>query len=209
MLSIKENRAKTQLLWIGIGSICMFFAGLTSAVIVRRAEGNWLEFSLPNWFLYSTVTIVLSSLFLLIASSLIKKNKQSSTYIIFTFLLSIIFVYFQFKGWQELTLKGVYLTGEGSNVAGSFLYVLTLAHLVHLIGGIIALIFAIYFSFKNRYSRDNMLSFKLISTYWHFLGILWMFLYLFLKYKQEGSISLVFNNILSQKNYICNLIFTV
>ena len=50
MLSIKENRAKTQLLWIGIGSICMFFAGLTSAVIVRRAEGNWLEFSLPNWF---------------------------------------------------------------------------------------------------------------------------------------------------------------
>ena len=40
MLSIKENRAKTQLLWIGIGSICMFFAGLTSAVIVRRAEGK-------------------------------------------------------------------------------------------------------------------------------------------------------------------------
>ena len=140
MLSIKENRAKTQLLWIGIGSICMFFAGLTSAVIVRRAEGNWLEFSLPNWFLYSTITIVLSSLFLLIASSRIKKNKQSSTYIIFTFLLSIIFVYFQFKGWQELTLQGVYLTGEGSNVAGSFLYVLTLAHLVHLIGGILSLI---------------------------------------------------------------------
>jgi cytochrome c oxidase subunit 3 len=124
-------------------------------------------------------------------------------------LLSIIFVYFQFKGWQELTLQGVYLTGEGSNVAGSFLYVLTLAHLVHLIGGIIAIIFAIYFSFKNIYSRDNMLGFKLISTYWHFLGVLWIFLYLFLKYKQEGSISFVFNNILSQKNYICNLIFTV
>ena len=124
-------------------------------------------------------------------------------------MLSIFFVYFQFKGWQELTLQGVYLTGEGSNVAGSFLYVLTLAHLIHLIGGIIALIFAIYFSLKKIYSRDNMLSFKLISTYWHFLGVLWLFLYLFLKYKQEGSISFVFNNILSQKNYICNLIFTV
>ena len=124
-------------------------------------------------------------------------------------MLSIFFVYFQFKGWQELTLQGVYLTGEGSNVAGSFLYVLTLAHLIHLIGGIIALIFAIYFSIKKIYSRDNMLSFKLISTYWHFLGVLWLFLYLFLKYKQEGSISFVFNNILSQKNYICNLIFTV
>ena len=73
MLSIKENRAKTQLLWIGIGSICMFFAGLTSAVIVRRAEGNWLEFALPNWFLFSTITIILSSISLVIASSLIKK----------------------------------------------------------------------------------------------------------------------------------------
>ena len=80
MLSIKENRAKTQLLWIGIGSICMFFAGLTSAVIVRRAEGNWLEFSLPNWFLFSTITIIISSMFLIIASSLIKKNKQPTTY---------------------------------------------------------------------------------------------------------------------------------
>ena len=209
MLSIKENRAKTQLLWIGIGSICMFFAGLTSAVIVRRAEGNWLEFALPNWFLYSTITIILSSISLVIASSLIKKNKQPTAYIITTFLLSMVFVYFQFKGWQELTLQGVYLTGEGSNVAGSFLYVLTLAHLVHLVGGIIALIFAIYFSLKKIYSTDNMLSFKLISTYWHFLGVLWLFLYLFLKYKQEGSISFVFNNILSQKNYICNLIFTV
>ena len=169
MLSIKENRAKTQLLWIGIGSICMFFAGLTSAVIVRRAEGNWLEFALPNWFLFSTITIILSSISLVIASSLIKKNKQPTAYIITTFLLSMVFVYFQFKGWQELTLQGVYLTGEGSNVAGSFLYVLTLAHLVHLVGGIIALIFAIYFSLKKIYSTDNMLSFKLISTYWHFL----------------------------------------
>ena len=149
MLSIKENRAKTQLLWIGIGSICMFFAGLTSAVIVRRAEGNWLEFSLPNWFLFSTITIIISSIFLIIASNLIKNNNQPTTYIISTFLLSIFFVYFQFKGWQELTLQGVYLTGEGSNVAGSFLYVLTLAHLIHLIGGIIALIFAIYFSLKQ------------------------------------------------------------
>ena len=104
MLKIKENRAKTQLLWIGIGSICMFFAGLTSAVIVRRAEGNWLEFSLPNWFLFSTITIIISSIFLIIASNLIKNNKQPTSYIILTFLLSIFFVYFQFKGWQEFVI---------------------------------------------------------------------------------------------------------
>tara|TARA_B100000902_G_scaffold5077_1_gene6541 strand:+ start:1476 stop:2105 length:630 start_codon:yes stop_codon:yes gene_type:complete len=209
MISVKENRAKRQLLWIGIGAIGMFFAGLTSAFIVRRAEGNWLNFALPDWFLYSTITIVISSFFLFAANRLIKQNKQSSIFVVLTFLLSIVFVYFQVKGWQDLTSQGVYLTGEGSNVAGSFLYVLTLSHLVHLVGGIVALIFAIYFSIKDLYKKDNMLGFKLISTYWHFLGALWIYLYFFLKYNQEGSISVVFNNILSQKNYFCNIIFTV
>tara|TARA_B100000927_G_scaffold282611_1_gene269456 strand:+ start:568 stop:1194 length:627 start_codon:yes stop_codon:yes gene_type:complete len=206
MLSIRENRAKKQLLWIGIGAICMFFAGLTSAFIVRRAEGNWLEFDLPDWFLYSTITIIVSSLFLINASRTIKKNKNANVSVFLTFLLSIFFVYFQFKGWQELTNQGVYLTGEGSNASGSFLYILTLSHIVHLIGGIIALLFAIYFSVKNLYNKENMLGFKLISTYWHFLGILWLYLYLFIKYNQEGSISFGFNYVLIQKNYICTLI---
>ena len=80
----------------------MFFAGLTSAVIVRRAEGNWLEFSLPNWFLFSTITIIISSIFLIIASNLIKKNKQPFSYIISTFLLSIIFCLFSIQGMARI-----------------------------------------------------------------------------------------------------------
>ena len=75
------NKAVKQLLWAGLASIGMFFAGLTSAYIVRKAEGNWMEFVLPDWFLYSTITIVLSSLLLISAkqknlSSRLKKIKK-------------------------------------------------------------------------------------------------------------------------------------
>ena len=71
----KQNRALKQLLWIGIGSISMFFAGLTSAYIVRKAEGNWTEIVLPEWFFYSSIIIIISSLLLVFAKSQIKKNE--------------------------------------------------------------------------------------------------------------------------------------
>ena len=74
-MSEVKNRALKQLLWVGMGSIAMFFAGLTSAYIVRKAEGNWVEFILPEWFLYSTITIVLSSAMLILAQQNIKKDK--------------------------------------------------------------------------------------------------------------------------------------
>jgi cytochrome c oxidase subunit 3 len=64
-MSVVKNRALKQLLWIGMGSIAMFFAGLTSAYIVRKAEGNWTDFILPEWFWYSTITIVISSVVLI------------------------------------------------------------------------------------------------------------------------------------------------
>ncbi len=66
-MSVIKNRSLKQLLWVGMGAIAMFFAGLTSAYIVRKAEGNWVEFILPEWFWYSTITIVLSSVVLILA----------------------------------------------------------------------------------------------------------------------------------------------
>ena len=130
-MSIVKNRALKQLLWVGMASIAMFFAGLTSAYIVRKAEGNWTEFFLPDWFWYSTLTIILSSAVLIIAQQKIKKDKSVFRLVLSVFVLGILYSFFQLNGWKELTNQGVYLTGEGSNVAGSFLYVLTLSHLVH------------------------------------------------------------------------------
>ena len=160
----------------------MFFAGLTSAYVVRKPQGNWVEFVVPDWFLYSTIIIVISSLLLFAAKKRIYIQKASSKLVFGTFFLGLVFSYFQFRGWQELTNQGVFLTGEGSNVSGSFLYVITLAHLVHLIGGLVAILFAAINISQDKYSPEDCLGFDLTSIYWHFVGLLWIYLFFFLKY---------------------------
>ena len=177
-----EKNAKTQLLWIGMGSILMFFAGLTSAYIVRKPEGDWLDFVLPEYFTFSTIVIVLSSLLLFFVKGRLRNKKSIYNLVISVLVLGLLFLFFQFKGWQELIAQGVYLTGEGSNASGSFLYVLTLAHLVHLIGGLIALGYISFKSKQNTYTIENCLAIDLTSVYWHFLALLWLFLFVLINF---------------------------
>ena len=177
-----ENNAKKQLLWIGMGSILMFFGGLTSAYIVRKPEGNWMEFILPEYFTFSTVIIVLSSILLFFVKGQLRKNNSVFQLVLSVLLLGLLFTFFQFKGWQQLIAQGVYLTGEGSNASGSFLYVLTLAHLVHLFGGLIALLYVTIQSKKKVFTIENSLAIDLTSVYWHFLALLWLFLYALLNF---------------------------
>jgi len=177
-----ENNAKKQLLWIGMGSILMFFGGLTSAYIVRKPEGNWLEFVLPEYFTFSTVIIVLSSVVLFFVKDQLRKNNSAFQLVLSVLLLGLLFTFFQFKGWQQLIAQGVYLTGEGSNASGSFLYVLTLAHLVHLFGGLIALLYVTIQSKKKVFTIENSLAIDLTSLYWHFLSLLWLFVFALLNF---------------------------
>ena len=177
-----ENNAKKQLLWIGMGSILMFFGGLTSAYIVRKPEGNWLEFVLPEYFTFSTVIIVLSSILLFFVKGQLRKNNSAFQLVLSVLLLGLLFTFFQFKGWQQLIAQGVYLTGEGSNASGSFLYVLTLAHLVHLFGGLIALLYVTIQSKKKVFTIENSLAIDLTSLYWHFLALLWLFVFALLNF---------------------------
>ncbi len=181
-MTLIKNKSLKQLLWIAIGSIVMFFAGLTSAYVVRKPQGNWVEFILPDWFLYSTIVIVISSILLISAKIKIELTKVSSRLVFGTFSLGILFSYLQFKGWQELINQGVFLTGEGSNVSGSFLYVITLAHLVHLIGGLFALLITSFKTATSKYTSKDCLGFDLTAIYWHFVGLLWIYLFFFLKY---------------------------
>ena len=177
-----ENNAKKQLLWIGMGSILMFFGGLTSAYIVRKPEGNWLEFVLPEYFTFSIVIIVLSSVVLFFVKGQLRKNNSAFQLVLSVLLLGLLFTFFQFKGWQQLIAQGVYLTGEGSNASGSFLYVLTLAHLVHLFGGLIALLYVTIQSKKKVFTIENSLAIDLTSVYWHFLALLWLFVFALLNF---------------------------
>jgi len=181
-LTINKNKTSKQLLWIGIVAIIMFFAGLTSAYVVRKAEGNWLEFVMPSWFLLSTIAIIISSILLWISVKRIKADKHSFIFIFITLLLGILFSYSQIQGWQQLVSEGIYLTGEGSNPSGSFLYVITLLHLLHLAGGLITLGVSTINAKKGKYTSSNYLGIELTSIYWHFLGVLWIYLFLFFQY---------------------------
>ena len=177
-----KNKSAKLLLWVGIAGISMFFAGLTSAYIVRKAEGNWLEFQLPDWFLLSTIVIVISSIYLIIASRKINQNKDAIIWLFVALLLGCVFAFSQVKGWQVLVQQGVYLTGEGSNVSSSFLYVITLSHLAHLVGGLITLLVTSLNAKKGKYSTENYLGIELTSIYWHYLAGLWLYLYFFMAY---------------------------
>ncbi len=183
--STKEEQTYTGiptskvLLWICIVSIIMLFAGLTSAYIVRQAEGNWVEFSLPRIFIFSTLIIFFSSITLHIALISVKKNnfRNLLTFLIITLGLGLAFCFTQFLGWSRLVEQEIYFVG---NPSGSFLYVITALHLAHLLGGIIYLLVLITDAIRMKYNSGNYLPVQLGSIYWHFLDILWIYLFVFL-----------------------------
>ena len=166
-------------LWIAIVSIIMLFAGLTSGYIVRQAEGNWVHFELPAIFYLSTAIIILSSASIQWAVWSAKKDQQGNLIIglIITLGLGLAFSFTQFLGWTKLVEEKIYFVG---NPSGSFLYVLTGLHLAHLAAGILYLLVIITKALRNKYNAKNNLPVILCGNYWHFLDILWMYLFIFL-----------------------------
>ena len=186
MTTFEEQKKKSAkpLLWISMISMAMIFAGLTSALVVRKAEGNWLQFDFPIWFYISTALIIASSFSMNWAKKSIKKDDFDNARKGFnlTLILGLFFALSQYLTWKVLYSKGVYFTGPGSNASGSFLYVLTLLHLLHLAGGIIALLITYYKANKGVYSSQNSLGVELCAIFWHFLDFLLLYLFLFLLY---------------------------
>ena len=180
-LEIKQEKAKKMMLWVGMISMSMTFAGLTSAYVVSSTRADWLSnFDLPNAFTISTLLIALSSLTLYLAKYSLNNKKKTISFILITLGLALLFVYFQFKGFGEIIDQGYYFTGAESSITTSFLYVLILLHLIHLFSGLIVLIVVFYKLQKGRYSGSNTLGFELAHLFWHFLGLLWIYLYLFI-----------------------------
>jgi cytochrome c oxidase subunit 3 len=170
-------------LWLIIISIIMMFAAFTSAYIVRRAEGNWLEYDLPNLLLINTGIILLSSVTMQLAHNAAAKDNLSLLRILLfsTFGLGIAFLIGQWLGWSELVSNNIYFGGESSNPSGSFMYVLTGVHGFHLITGLIYMAAVIVATLKYRVHSKSMLRIQLCTIYWHFLGGLWLYLYIFLR----------------------------
>jgi cytochrome c oxidase subunit 3 len=180
---IKKKTSK-PLLWIAMVSIVMFFAGLTSAVVVSQGGGSFLEVPMPKAFLWSTIIILASSLVFHFGLVSVKKGNFGAAKIsvLVTLLLGIGFMMSQWSGWTYLYENGIIAVGASSTPSSSFLYLLTAMHIAHLIGGLISLLVVFVKLSRNKYSIENYLGVQVSITYWHFLGGLWLYLYLFFMY---------------------------
>ncbi|MCX6310762.1 MAG: cytochrome c oxidase subunit 3 [Bacteroidetes bacterium] len=182
---LRKQKAQRNLMWLGTLSIIMIFAGLTSAYVVRRGAGDWFSIVLPQVFWVSTAVIIFSSISMNFALWSFRKNKivAGKLFLGTTLFLGLLFSFCQFLGWGELTRNGVYLVqskGQTSLISGSFIFLLSGLHLAHVVGGIIALIFIFIKSLMGRYSSSNVHGLRVAAIYWHFLDLLWIYLFVFL-----------------------------
>ena len=168
-------------LWVAMGSIVMMFAGLTSAYIVRSNQANWLEFNLPAIFWYSTAVILASSItmHLSVKAFRAREMQRYRSLITITAALGVLFAVLQFFGFKELESHGVLLLGQGSNPAASFLAIITGLHVLHVLGGVIAILVIFIRAYNTRLKSYNTVPVEIVSTYWHFVDILWIYLFVF------------------------------
>jgi len=167
------------LLWLMIVASVMLFAAFTSAYIVRRGEGNWFVFDLPQIFNYTTLAIFLSSVTIQSAYYFAKRDELNRLkyFLTVTLVLGILFVAGQWIGWKQLVAKNVHFVGNPSE---SFIYVITGLHLFHIIAAIIFLCVVLVKSLQLKVHKKNMLWMNLSTTFWHFVGVMWIYLYFFL-----------------------------
>lgn len=166
-------------LWLFLVTIVMLFAAWTSAYIVRQAEGNWLEYDLPEIFWFTSGVVILSSLCLQWAYYSAKKDNFLNLRIgmVLTLILGVVFLVGQWYSWVALVDREVFFVG---NPAGSFLYVITGMHALHLISGLIFLIIVLISTFRLKVHSKSLDTLEMAATYWHFLGGLWLYLFMFL-----------------------------
>lgn len=179
----KQERSKRMMLWFGLISLFMSFAGLTSAIIISRTRPDWaIELQLPQVFLISVFVIIASSITYIFAKRALKNNNRQLTTILLlsTFVLGVVFIFLQFEGFSTMMRSGYYFRGEASDPKASFIFLIAFVHLLHVVVGLICLLVVIYNHFKQKYTSNNMLGFELAGTFWHFIDILWVFLYLLL-----------------------------
>jgi cytochrome c oxidase subunit 3 len=165
-------------LWVAIGSIVMMFAGLTSAYIVKREQPNWTSFDMPRIFWYSTFVMLASSLCIQVALRSFKDREMQRyrTLVVATLLLGVVFVILQWIGFNQIWQSGLTLKGAG---AAQFLYVIFGLHALHVLGGVIVLGIMFIKAFNRRYRSYNPVPIEIAATYWHFVDLLWIYLFIF------------------------------
>jgi cytochrome c oxidase subunit 3 len=183
---IAQRKAKKFNLWLGMIGMFMMFAALSSGFIVYTEGGmnKGIKTILPNAFIYSTAIIVVSSLTMHLAQKAAKqldRNKQKF-YLIVTMVLGVVFFYLQTEAWSILTERGVYFIN--TNASQSFIYIFTGLHLAHILAGLFVLLRALIGILKSIPQIDNVFRMELATIFWHFLDLLWIYIYVFLLLNQ-------------------------
>jgi cytochrome c oxidase subunit 3 len=171
-------------MYVALAGVVMLFTALTSAYIVRAASSNdWHPIAMPSILWLSTLVIVTSSFVLETARRAVKQQRDGvyGRWLIITTVLGITFLASQLMAWRQLARHGIYLS---SNPHSSFFYLLTAAHGVHLLGGILALGYLLLRTRKTRVGvaaeSKRVGAVDAVSIYWHFMDGLWVYLFLLL-----------------------------
>ncbi len=165
-------------LWVALGSIIMMFAGLTSAYVVKRDQPGWTTFFIPSAFWYSTAAIVISSLTIQMALKAFKDREmlRYRSLMSVTALLGLLFIGLQWAGFRAIWDSGINFHGSGG---GQFLYIIAGLHAVHVLGGIIPLLIMVGKAYATKVRSYNSVPVEIMSTYWHFVDLLWLYLFIF------------------------------
>jgi len=189
----KKIHPQKFMMWVAMASMSMAFAGLTSGYMVREAQGNWRYFTLPHIFWFSTIPIVISSITIVMGQRAFK-NREMARFkglISLTLLLGIVFGVMQFAGFYQLyhQVQQVRINGQvlneattvriNGNPSESFLFIIAGLHLVHLLGGIFALLIVFFRAFRTRVKTYSSTGLEITATYWHFVDVLWLYLFVF------------------------------
>jgi cytochrome c oxidase subunit 3 len=179
------------LLWLGITGSVLIFTVLVAIYMLRKTAPNWVSVPLPSLFLISTAVILLSSLTLHLANNSFRSDGFVRYRVLMgsTLGLGVLFIILQLLGWQQLISGGVSMS---NNPSAGFIYVISGLHILHILGGVVALGLAVIDSLKNYNYVDafvysvnppNQLKIRLITLYWHFVDVLWLILFAFLVYQ--------------------------
>lgn len=173
-------------MWIFIFTSFMFFAALTSGFIVYSGgTGHGIHAKMPSAFMYSTAAIILSSITMYMASAAAKglQFAKQRMYLWLTIALGIAFFAIQIYAWYVLvTQMGIYFSNP--NASQSFIYVFTGMHLIHILAGLFLLANTLWRSYRNTPQVKNLFNMQLSSIFWHFVDIIWIYLYVFLLLNQ-------------------------
>lgn len=185
-------------MWLAIGSITMMFAGLTSGYIVREAQGAWRYFKMPSIFWASTVVILTSSVTMALGLRAFRQRERLKyrRLMAATVFLGITFLVLQSLGFwqlfhtqQEMMLDGVKEVSKfrvrGGNPSEGFLFIITGLHMVHILGGIVALTIVYLLAYRKRVKVYNATGLEIVSTFWHFVDLLWIYLFIFFLANQQ------------------------